>query len=105
MFFYGEDVVQRAGTLIHESRHLGGKPHDANFRAGTVFPAGMRGADSSWGYEGAWMYHALYLWWFYHDGRRTTNALRESARQTANLIIDNAFVTHPGFTITNYLGL
>jgi hypothetical protein len=30
-FFYNEDVVTRAGTLVHESRHVGGKPHDANF--------------------------------------------------------------------------
>ena len=55
--------------------------------------------DSSWGYEGAWMYGALYLWWFYADGRRTTTALRRAARQRANLVIDNAFATHPGFTI------
>jgi hypothetical protein len=46
------------------------------------------------------MYGALYLWWFYADGRRTTWALRQAARQRANLVIDNAFATHPGFTIS-----
>jgi hypothetical protein len=46
------------------------------------------------------MYEVLYLWWFYADGRRTTAALKERARQEANLYIDNAFATHPGFTIS-----
>jgi hypothetical protein len=99
-FWYQEDVASRAGTLVHESRHFGGKGHDANFPAGSVFGAGRSGADSSWGYQGAWMFDALYLWWFYADGRRSTPALRNAAKQRANLIIDNAFATHPGFTIT-----
>lgn len=98
--FYSKDCVGRAETLLHESRHMGGSPHNANFPAGSVFGAGRSGADSSWGYEGAWMYGALYLWWFYADGRRTTAALRNAAKQRANLVIDNAFATHPGFTIS-----
>ena len=91
--------IGRAETLLHEARHRGGKSHDATFPAGSVFGEGKSGADSTWGYEGAWMYGALYLWWFYADGRRTTTALRQAARQRANLVIDNAFATHPGFTI------
>ena len=91
--------ANRAETLIHESRHQGGKPHDANFPAGSVFGAGKSEADSSWGYEGAWMYGALYLWWYYAEGARTTSALRECARQRGNLVIDNAFATHPGYSL------
>jgi len=98
-FFYSKDVPGRAETLIHEARHLDGKGHNANFPAGSVFGAGQSGADSTWGYEGAWMYGALYLWWFYAAGTRTTSALRERARQRGNLVIDNAFATHPGFNI------
>lgn len=98
-FFYSEDVVTRAGTLVHESRHVGGKPHDATFPRGSVFGAGKSGADSSWDYQGAWMYDALYLWWFHVDGTRTTPALLASAKQRGNVIIDNAFATHPGFNI------
>jgi hypothetical protein len=103
-FFYtsaaGEvrDVVARAGTLVHESRHIGEKPHDADFPPGSIYPSGG-GADSSWGYQGAFMYHALYLWWFYAEGARTTPALRASARNRANVIINNAFATHPGFVV------
>lgn len=98
-FFYSKNVPGRAETLIHESRHMGGKGHNAKFPSGSVFGAGKSGADSSWGYNGAWMYGALYLWWFYADGRRTTAALRQLARQRANLVIDNAFATHPGFNV------
>jgi hypothetical protein len=99
-YWYSKDVPGRAETLIHESRHQGGRSHNAKFPSGSVFGAGKNGADSSWGYNGAWMYGALYLWWFYADGRRTTTALRQAARNRANLVIDNAFATHPGFTIS-----
>jgi hypothetical protein len=64
-FFYSKTSPGRAETLIHESRHQGGKPHDANFPAGSTFGSGKSGADSSWDYEGAWMYGALYVWWYY----------------------------------------
>lgn len=98
-FFYSETVAQRAGTLVHESRHQGGKSHNANFPSWSAYGPGKSGADSSWGYQGAWMYGTLYLWWFYADGRRTTTALRNNARQWAQFYIDNAFATHPGFVI------
>lgn len=97
--FYSKDVPGRAETLMHESRHEGGKPHDATFPSWSAFPVGASGADSTWGYEGAWMYGALYLWWFYAAGVRTTPALRDAARQRAQFVIDNAFATHPGYVI------
>jgi|SRR5215208_909059 len=99
-YFYSKDVPGRAETLVHESRHMGGLPHNAKFPSGSVFGAGKDGADSTWGYGGAWQYGALYLWWFYAAGTRTTWALQQAAKQRANLVIDNAFATHPGFTIS-----
>ncbi len=98
-FWYEYNAVSRAAILLHESRHIGGKPHDAQFPAGSVYGEGEDGADSTWGYEGAWMYETLYLWWFFADGRRTTQALRDRARQEGNVNIDNGFATHPGFSI------
>ena len=98
-FWYTEPVVERAATLLHEARHQGGKGHNADFPAGSVFGGGDPGADTTWGYEGAWMYDALWLWWFYAEGVRTTSAIKERARQRGNLIIDNAFETHPGYSI------
>jgi hypothetical protein len=105
-FFYpldgsgNPDVIARAGVLIHEARHAGGRPHDAQFPSGSTYGAGQDGADSSWGYNGAWTYNALYLWWFYAQGTRTTPALREAAKQQANVILMNAFATNPGFLVT-----
>jgi hypothetical protein len=99
-FFYTKNAPGRAETIIHESRHVGGKPHNAQFPSGSVFGEGKNGADSDWNYNGAWMYGALYLWWFYADGRRTTSAIRELAKQRAQVVIDNAFATHPGFVIS-----
>lgn len=92
------DVAIRAGTLVHEARHIGEKPHDADFPPGSVYGSGG-GADSSWGYEGAWMYHALYLWWFYAAGTRTTIALRQSAKSFGNVILGNSFAQPTGYVI------
>ncbi len=97
-FFYSETVVERAGTLVHESRHQGGKGHNANFPVGSVFGSGG-GADSSWDYHGAWMYDTLYLWWFFAAGTRTTTAMRQRARQRGNLLLDNAFASPPPYAI------
>jgi hypothetical protein len=52
-FWYTKNVPGRAETLMHEARHQGGKPHNANFPAGSIYGAGNSGADSSWGYGGA----------------------------------------------------
>jgi hypothetical protein len=98
-FFYSYGVPERAGILLHEARHQGGKSHNAKFPPGSVFGPGTSGADSSWSYQGAWMYEALYYWWFYAEGARTTSAMRQRARQEGNLIINNAFATHPGYSI------
>lgn len=98
-YWYNKDVPGRAETLMHEARHMSGKSHNANFPSGSIYGAGNSGADSSWDYEGAWMYAALYLWWFYAAGTRTTSAMRELARQRGNIVIDNCFATHPGYSI------
>ena len=98
-FFYRLDVAGRAGTLVHEARHQGGKGHNAKFPSWSAYGPGKSGADSDWDYNGAFMYGALYLWWFYADGQRTTAAMRNSAKQRAQFYIDNAFATHPGFVI------
>jgi hypothetical protein len=105
-FFYpldgtgNADVISRAGTLIHEARHIGNRPHNAQFPPGSIFGAGKDGADSAWGYEGAWMYNTLYLWWFYAAGTRTNIAMRQAAKQRANLLLTNAFATSPGLTVS-----
>lgn len=98
-YFYGLTVPPRASCVLHECRHIGGKAHDADFPSWSNRPPGGSGADSSWDYEGAWMYDALYLWWFYDSGARTTSAIRGLAKDAANDIILNCFATLPGFTV------
>jgi hypothetical protein len=99
-FFYGQSVPERAATLIHECRHgTGGRVYDANFPRGSAMGEGQPGADSSWTFRGAWMFEALYLWWYYADGRNASLPLREHARQTAQFYFDNCFARHPGFVI------
>ena len=93
-YFYNFDVVTRAATLLHESRHNGGKSHDG----GTGCPRGAS-CDTNWGYEGANMYEVLYLWWFAVDGTRTTSAIKNMARNRARAVQNSAFNTNPGFNI------
>lgn len=97
-FFYSKSVPGRSETLLHESRHSA-LSHNAKFPKGSTFGEGKDGADSSWAYNGAWMYGALYLWWYFAEGARTTSALRELARQRANVVIDGAFAEHPGYSV------
>ncbi|WP_293032177.1 hypothetical protein [Natronococcus sp.] len=98
-FFFKHTVPERAGTLVHEARHQGGKSHNDEFPPGSIYGEGRDGADSDWDFQGAWMYNALYLWWFYAEGARTTSAMKQRAKHRGNLIINNAFAEHPGFTI------
>jgi hypothetical protein len=95
-YFYSEDVPERASTLLHEARHLGGKSHNSKFPKGSVYGEGEDGADSDWDFQGAWAFDAAYLAWYGVEGTRTTSALKALARQLANKILNNAFTNHPG---------
>ena len=99
-FFYGISVIERAATLVHESRHYD-VGHDANFPPwSAVANAGLgQQADSSWDYNGAYRYEVAYLAWYNNVSVTATPAMRERARQRANWCLNNAFATHPGFTI------
>jgi hypothetical protein len=98
-FFYGPSVVVRAGLLLHEARHMGGKSHNAKFPKGSCFGEGKKGADSDWGYYGAWTYEVLYLWSFSLYAVNTTQAMRDLAKQEANSVLDNAFAKTPTFRV------
>jgi hypothetical protein len=87
LYFYGQGVSLRAGTLVHEARHADGRGHDSGNN------------DSSWGYNGAWRWQVCWLAWFAVDGQGTSLAMKTQARQRANNIINNNFNTHPGFNV------
>lgn len=92
-FFYELWPAERAGTIVHESRHAAGVGHNAT-KCG-------RGAscDSSFSYEGANRWQVLWLWWYYVDAGSYTWQNKERARARANLILSQAFETDPGFRI------
>jgi len=93
-FFYRLTVSERAGTIVHESRHQAGKGHNGSDDC----PRGAS-CDSSWAYEGANMFQVLYLWWFAVDGTRTTTAMKDIARNRARAIHNRGFIENPGFSI------
>lgn len=93
-FFYGMSVPVRAGSILHEARHQGGKGHNG----GSGCPRGTS-CDTNWAYQGANMYEVLYLWWFAVDGTRTTTAMRNLSRTRARAVHNTAFNTNPGFSI------
>ncbi|NNM23648.1 MAG: hypothetical protein HKO54_08835 [Flavobacteriaceae bacterium] len=93
-YFYNLNVASRAGTLLHEARHNGGKSHNG----GSGCPRAAS-CDTNWDYEGANMYQVLYLWWFAVDGTRTTQAIRDMGRNRARAVHNNGFNTNPGFNI------
>jgi hypothetical protein len=108
--FYQRSVPERAGTFVHEARHQLGKHvhRDANSHNAKADPSkslydpknpNELSADSSWEYWGAWAMQAAYLGAYFERAVGTTTALRERARQRANIILDNNFTVHPGFTV------
>jgi hypothetical protein len=87
VFFFERAVCERAGTLVHEARHAGGKGHDAGNN------------DSSWEYNGAWRWHVCWLAWFAFAGVRTSQAMKTIAKQRANSILATRFTTPPGIAV------
>lgn len=93
-FFYNENVIQRAGTVLHESRHANGKSHNG----GTGCPR-RASCDKTWENERANMYQALWLWWFRVEGRAWTSAMSQQAKDEANYVIDRGFNTKPNYHV------
>jgi hypothetical protein len=96
-YWYTSVVVERASTLLHEARHMGGKSHNADFPPWSVYSGS--GADTDWAYDGAWAYDTNYLWWFYTQGTNTTSGMKNIAKQLGNFMIQNCFATRPPFVI------
>jgi hypothetical protein len=101
-FFYGETVVQRAGTLFHEARHASGCGHNG----GTGCPRGAScdrgwsdGCEFQWSGAGANRYQVSYLSWFASTAVWTTSAVKASAVSEANSVLRRGFNTDPCFRL------
>lgn len=111
-FFYNENVVERAATLLHESRHADWCGHNGNDGSNKC-PSGSDSCDESFDNgcsgigspsgRGGTGYQALWLWWFTvdADGITGTSTRKAFARDEANRIFDTMFDADPCINITS----
>ena len=111
-FFYNENVVERAGTILHEARHADWCGHNGNDGSNNC-PSGSDSCDESFengcsgigspSGRGATGYQAVWLWWFTVDADSITGtATRKAfARDEANRIFDTMFDVDPCINITS----
>jgi hypothetical protein len=111
-FFYDENVVERAGTLVHEARHADWCGHNGNDGSNACSAAnsscdekymdGCSGAFSPSG-RGADGYQILWLWWyaFEADAQHSNATMKDFARDEANRILNTMLDVDPCFNITS----
>ena len=111
-FFYNENVVERAATILHEARHADWCGHNGNDGSNKCpsrsnscdesFDDGCGGFASPSG-RGAVGYQALWLWWFTVDADSITgtSTRKTFARDEANRIFDTMFDVDPCINITS----
>lgn len=111
-FFYNENVVERAGTILHEARHADWCGHNGNDGSNKC-PARSNSCDESLtngcgGFaspsgNGATGYQTIWLWWFIVDADSITGTTtrKDFARDEANRILDTMFDNRPCFNITS----
>jgi hypothetical protein len=111
-FYYDENVVERAATLLHESRHADWCDHSGNDGSNPC-PAHSEscderfdGGDACDGVGsptgmGATGFQALWLWWYLveADSGHINTTMRFWAKDEANRIFDTMFDVCPGFSI------
>jgi hypothetical protein len=110
-FFYGMNVIERAGALVHEARHADYCGHNGNDGTNPCaeaiascdesFNDGCSGVGSPTG-QGANAFEVAWLWWFTveADAGYGTTSHKELARDMANAILDGRFDVRPCFNIT-----
>ena len=110
-FFYDENVVERAGTLVHEARHAdwcGHNGNDGSNRCSAMsascdeaYMDGCGGIGSPSG-RGAAGYQILWLWWyaFEADAQHSNSTMKAFARDEANRILNTMLDVNPCFNIT-----
>ena len=82
-FFHGLDAAERAGTLVHESRHVGGPGHY------------NQNQDFSFGEGGAYAFEVTWLTQYADGGTATPPLLRCSAADRAKSLLNMNFVIPP----------
>lgn len=110
-FFYDENVVERAGTLVHESRHADWCGHNGNDGSNACsamsascdekYRDGCSGIGSPSG-RGAVGFQILWLWWyaFEADSGHSNSTMKGFARDEANRLLNTMLDVNPCFNIT-----
>ena len=108
-FFYNENVVQRAGTLIHEARHADGCGHNGN--DGTNECSSGRSCDEEYkngcndgtSRRGGVGIQILWLWAYAAgaDAQHSNSTMKVFAQDEANSRIEKKLDVHPCFTINS----
>ncbi len=88
-FFYNENPPARAATLIHEAHHMN-REDDTKHKV-----VNGKKMDQRWDGNSCYAIQACYLWWFWHSGVRTTQAMKDQALNDATAIINERFIEHP----------
>lgn len=110
-FFYSENVVERAGLLVHESRHAAWCSHNGN-DGSNACPAGSESCDEKFndGCTGAFSksgmgadaFQVMWLWWYTvdSDSMHSSSVMKGWAKDDANRILNSMFDVNPCFHIT-----
>ena len=111
-FFYNENVVERAATLVHEARHADWCGHNGNDGSNKCsarsnscdekYRDGCSGIGSPSG-RGAVGYQILWLWWyaFEADAQHSNPTMKDFARDEANRLLNTMLDVDPCFNITS----
>jgi hypothetical protein len=97
-FFYGEDVVQRVGTLFHEARHAEGRGHDGDYCADHA------SCDNTFGDNGANTFQVRWLRSYAKIGQHGSLGMRKRAIDEANYSLSHRFNQSTPFFISDAEG-
>ncbi len=98
--YFNAEVLDRASTLVHESRHA-----DGNYHAFSENCKRGGSCDRNWSQNGANTYEALYLWDLAKSGTNVNVPVRYRSAILAQRIIDRAFLETPSLDVLSDVNL
>jgi hypothetical protein len=93
--------VQRAASVLHESRHGAGHSHIADTECPRMASCDYSWDTGNWQEDGAGAnrYEVVWLWWFSVEGSEVAPGSRHRAAANANTLLDTAFLWRPPYTV------
>jgi hypothetical protein len=109
-FHYGENVVQRAGTLVHEARHADGCGHNGNDGSNECLAKSdscdekyKDGCDDGTTRRGGVGIQVLWLWAYAAraDSQHSNSTMKDFAQDEANSRLNRKLDVNPCFNINS----